>query len=56
MNLAKCVPKADLDVILHAGATEIKNLIPANLYNAVIFVYNKVSCQTFYLAVLSSVC
>ncbi|PKX90121.1 MDR family MFS transporter [Aspergillus novofumigatus IBT 16806] len=55
-NLAKYVPKADSDVILHAGATEIKNLIPADLYDAVIFAYNKALCQTFYVGVTLSCC
>jgi hypothetical protein len=55
-NLANYVPKADSDVILHAGATEIKNLIPADLYNAVIFAYNKALCQTFYVGVTLSCC
>ncbi|KAF4238007.1 hypothetical protein CNMCM8980_002239 [Aspergillus fumigatiaffinis] len=55
-HLAKYVPEADSDVILHAGATEIKDLVPADLYNAVIFAYNKALCQTFYAGVALSCC
>jgi hypothetical protein len=55
-HLAKYVPEADSDVILHAGATEIKDLVPADLYNAVIFAYNKALCQTFYVGVALSCC
>ncbi|OGM45192.1 efflux pump antibiotic resistance protein [Aspergillus bombycis] len=55
-NLATYAPDADTSAILSGGATDIKNLVPQHLYQAVLFAYNKALDQTFYVAVALSCC
>ncbi|PIG79519.1 efflux pump antibiotic resistance protein [Aspergillus arachidicola] len=55
-NLATYVPEADTSTILSGGATDIKNLVPQELYQAVLFAYNKALDQTFYVGVALSCC
>ncbi|KAK6837723.1 hypothetical protein RU639_001126 [Aspergillus parasiticus] len=55
-NLATYVPEADASTILSGGATDIKNLVPQELYQAVLFAYNKALDQTFYVGVALSCC
>ncbi|KAE8344598.1 hypothetical protein BDV24DRAFT_171614 [Aspergillus arachidicola] len=55
-NLATYVPEADTSAILSGGATDIENLVPQELYQAVLFAYNKALDQTFYVGVAVSCC
>ncbi|KAJ1717154.1 efflux pump antibiotic resistance protein [Aspergillus flavus] len=55
-NLATYVPEADASAILSGGATDIKNFVPQELYQGVLFAYNKALDQTFYVGVALSCC
>ncbi|KAB8271009.1 major facilitator superfamily domain-containing protein [Aspergillus minisclerotigenes] len=55
-NLATYVPEADASTVLSGGATDIKNLVPQELYEAVLLAYNKALDQTFYVGVALSCC
>lgn len=49
-GLAEVVPELDSNVVLEAGATSLKNVIEAELYPAVLQVYNDALVGTFYVA------
>ncbi|KAB8075726.1 major facilitator superfamily domain-containing protein [Aspergillus leporis] len=55
-NIATYAPEVDASAILAGGATDVKNLVPAALYQAVLFAYNKALDQTFYVGVALSCC
>jgi hypothetical protein len=55
-NIATYVPEVDASAILAGGATDVKDLVPAALYQAVLFAYNKALDQTFYVGVALSCC
>ncbi|KAJ5125093.1 uncharacterized protein N7515_008918 [Penicillium bovifimosum] len=53
-NIAQYAPDVDASVIIAAGATEFKSRIPQDMYDAVLFAYNKALDQTFYVGVALS--
>lgn len=50
-NLAFYVPSFDSREVLTAGATEIKNIVPAQFLNKVLLAYNDAIVQAFYVSV-----
>ncbi|KAJ6615512.1 major facilitator superfamily domain-containing protein [Mycena sp. CBHHK59/15] len=49
-GLARDVPSVDPSIILRAGATSLKDAVPAQFVDAVILVYNKALVSAFYVA------
>lgn len=50
-NLGEYAPAVNYGAIVSAGATELQKQAPAELYQAVLFAYNRALDQTFYIAV-----
>jgi hypothetical protein len=53
-NLRHYVPSIDSSIVVTAGATQIKTLVPEEYYSLVLFAYNKSLTQTFYVAIALS--
>ncbi|KAK2740557.1 hypothetical protein FQN57_006061 [Myotisia sp. PD_48] len=51
INLSESVPSLDPNMILDAGATQIKNIVPRESYRVVLVAYNRSLTHTFYVCV-----
>jgi hypothetical protein len=55
-HIAGSGAEIDVETILDTGATQLRNLVPEQFYNAVLIAYNNALMDTFYVFVALSCC